>query len=239
MKLLCMGDSVTQGTIGESFVELLRTDNPQWIIRNAGVNGDTLLNISDRIALEIDACPYDCILIEAGYNDIILPYFQEKGFLFKSALKYLLLKGRKPVELQLFKESYIKLIETIQEEKNSQIMLVTLGCINENLSDATNRKRVEYNKVIRTIAQSHHCLLADVGAEFEKVLSPTRQTDYLLAHFCNSAYADAKKCTHKGAADRLSQKRNLKLTIDGIHLNSQGALLYKQTIEDQIRIFFK
>lgn len=234
MKLLCMGDSVTQGTIGESFVELLRTDNPQWIIRNAGVNGDTLLNISDRIEQEIDACPYDCILIEAGYNDIILPHFQEKGFLFKSALKYLLLKGRKPVELQEFKEAYIKLIEFIQREKNAQIMLVTLGCINENLSDAVNRKRVEYNKVIRTIAQSHHCLLADVGAEFERILAPTPQTDYLLTHFYSSVYADAQKCTHKGVADRLSRERNLKLTIDGIHPNSQGALLYAQTIESQI-----
>ena len=68
----------------------------------------------------------------------------------------------------------------------------------------------------------------------QRVLKQNYQTDYLLKHFLNSAYFDLKKCQETGGADKLSRKRNLILTIDGVHLNSAGAMLYKQAIEIQI-----
>ena len=78
------------------------------------------------------------------------------------------------------------------------------------------------------------CLLADVAVEFDRVLQDSVQTDYLMDNLINVLYFDAKKCRKPGGADTLSKKRNLQLTIDGVHLNSAGAKLYKQTIEKKI-----
>ena len=97
MKLLFIGNSITKGEIGECFVDLLKEQHPGWDIKNAGVNGDTLKNISDRLANEILINPdYDFIIIEAGHNDIILPNLIP-GVLFRLALKYLARKGRNPL----------------------------------------------------------------------------------------------------------------------------------------------
>ena len=81
MKLLFIGNSITKGTIGKSFVDLLKEHHPDWVIKNAGVRGDTLKNISDRLTIEILINPdYDFIIIEAGHNDIILPTFKTRGY---------------------------------------------------------------------------------------------------------------------------------------------------------------
>ena len=235
MKLLFIGNSITKGEIGESFVHLLKEQNPGWVIKNAGVNGDTLKNISDRLAKEIPINPdYDFIIIEAGHNDIILPYFNTRGLLFRLALKYLLRKGRNPLNPRDFQLEYSKMLALVQSKSNAKIIVTTLGCINENLSSILNLKRIEYNDIILKMAHNYHCLIADISYETQLVLEKNYQTDYLLNNFLNSAYFDLKKCQETGGADRLSRKRNLILTIDGVHLNSVGAMLYKQAIEIQI-----
>ena len=235
MKLLFVGDSITKGIVGASFVDLFKEAHPDWIIKNAGENGYTLRNVSSRIAREIEEdAGYDFIVIEAGHNDIILPYFNKRGLFFQFALRYLLRNGRRPVDPKTFHRKYEQMIQSIQSKCNAKIILTTIGCINENLSSIPNRNRIEYNESIVKIANDYDCLVADVSGEMESVLTVTRQTDYLFNNFLNTVYFDKKKCRTDGDADRMSSKRNLRLTIDGIHLNSAGAMLYKQAIECQI-----
>ena len=235
MKILFLGDSITKGEIGKSFVDLFKNEYPGWIIKNAGVNGDTLKNISDRVASEIETNPgYDFIVIEAGYNDIILPYLDTKGLLYRFALRYLYRRGRRPVKPEKFQVKYAQMISFIQSKSNSTIILTTLGCINENLSSIVNLQRAYYNDSIVKIAKDYRCIVADISHEMESVLKSGSQTDYLLNSILNSMYFDRRRCQSNGGADKLSRKRNLLLTIDGVHLNSAGAMIYKQTIERQI-----
>ena len=234
MKILFIGNSITKGEIGESFVDLFKEQHPDWIIKNAGVNGDTLKNISYRIAKAIEENNYDFIVIEAGFNDIILPYLDKRGLLFRFAFRYLVRKGRRPVTPEKFQVKLSQMIDFIQSKSNSKIILTTLGCINENLSSDINLKRIDYNGFIVKVANDYHCLVADIAYEMDSVLNKSIQTDYLLKNFLNTVYLDKKRCRNDGGADRLSTKRNLSLTIDGVHLNSAGALIYKQTIERQI-----
>jgi lysophospholipase L1-like esterase len=235
LKILFIGNSITKGEIGESFVDLFKDQYPDWIIKNAGVNGETLRNISRRVSKEIESNPdYDFIVIEAGYNDIILPYLDTRGLLLRLALRYLHRKGRKPVGPEKFQAKYDQMISFIQSRSNSKIVVATLGCIGENLSSVLNLKRIGYNESIIKVANDHHCLVADISHEMESLLKTSNQTDYLLPSVLNTIYFDKRKCQREGGADRLSRKRNLLLTIDGIHLNSAGAMIHKQTIERQI-----
>ncbi|MEJ1241073.1 GDSL-type esterase/lipase family protein [Chryseolinea sp. T2] len=235
MKILFLGNSITRGQIGESFVASIQIDNPIWSIHNAGVDGDTLKNISDRLVnILSDGSEYDFVVIEAGHNDIILPQFNKKGLLFQFALGHLLRHGRQPLGVEDFRVEYLGMIKLLREKTKGRIVLTTLSCINENLLSETNLIRIEYNKVIRAITKEANCLLADVSEAFETVLKESSQTDYLLESFLSSVYFDKKICRQKGGVQKLSKKRKLTLTIDGIHLNEEGANIYRRTIEKSI-----
>jgi lysophospholipase L1-like esterase len=236
MRILFAGNSITRGQIGESFIASMQFDNPTWNIHNAGVDGDTLKNISDRLVnILSDGSKYDFVVIEAGHNDIILPQFDKKGLLFQYALRHLLRNGRQPLRIEDFKTEYLKMIKLLRSKTRANIVLTTLSCINENLLSETNLIRIEYNKGIKDIAQRTDCILADISEEFDTILKESNQTDYLLENFLRSVCLGKKVCQQTGGAQKLSKKRNLRLTIDGIHLNKEGANLYKQTIERIIR----
>lgn len=240
MRLLFIGNSITKGDIGESFVDLFKEQYPDWTIKNAGVNGHTLKNISDRIEHELDVeDEYDFIIIEAGYNDIILPYLDTRGFLFRFGLRYLHRQGRRPVDPDKFKVKLGQMIDFIQSKCNSTIILATLGCINENLSSSVNLTRKRYNEAIVKVATDHRCLVADVSLAMESALEKTTQADYILNSFLKSVYFDKRLSRKVGGAQKLSEKRNLHLTIDGVHLNRAGALIHKQTIEALIHQHLK
>ncbi|NRF40240.1 GDSL-type esterase/lipase family protein [Pedobacter foliorum] len=236
MKILFIGNSIIQGVLGESFVKLFARENPNWIIKNSGIGGDTLTNVSERVITELSHdAGIDFIVFESGYNDIILPYFNKRGFLFRLALKFLLFRGRNPLSDPIaFKAEYKKIVGKMKEITSAKIVLMTLGCINENLQFELNIKRLEFNQIIREIAEEKGCLLADVGQQFEFVLSQRNQTNYILKSFWNSVYFDRKACNTTNGAKKLSSKRSLQLTIDGVHLNSDGAEIFKSVIQTQI-----
>ena len=143
MRILFIGDSITKGEVGESFVDLFREKYPDWFIRNAGVNGDTLRNTSNRIAKELETEEdFDYIIIEVGYNDVILPFLDTKGLFFRFVLRYLYRKGKRPVSAEKFAVKYGQMIDFIQSKSKAKIILATLGCINENLSSDLNATKL-------------------------------------------------------------------------------------------------
>lgn len=232
MKVLFIGNSLTNGSIGVSFVNLIKSDHPGWHIINAGVNGDTLVNIGERLPEHLRReNNYDHIVIEGGYNDIILPLFLHKSLAFRLAFKYLARKGRRPIKNpETFEEEYLKIIAAIKALTKASIVLVTLGCINEHLSSESNYKRNLYNEKIKRVAVSTECSVADVGEVFDSVLHHTNQTDFFLKSFGQVVYLDRKIYNTEQLADKLSHKRKLSLTIDGVHLNTQGADIFRQVI---------
>jgi len=237
MKILFIGNSITQGLIGESFVKMFALEHPNWVIKNAGVGGDTLKNVGSRVITELqNDVSFDIIVFEAGYNDIILPHFSKRGFLFRLAFKFLKFKGRNPLsDSKAFAIEYKQVVKKIKDITTARIILMTIGCINENLKFKLNLKRLDFNKIIREIAEESDCFLADVASQFELVLNHSNQTDYLLNGFWDSIYFDRKASKATNGSNKLSLRRNLHLTIDGVHLNAQGAEIFKSVIQQQIQ----
>jgi lysophospholipase L1-like esterase len=65
--LVCFGDSLTEGAIGASYVDILRQRLPAAVrVINAGINGDTAINLLRR--LDRDVVPYrpDLVMILVG-----------------------------------------------------------------------------------------------------------------------------------------------------------------------------
>lgn len=231
MRILLAGDSITEGTIGVAYANLLQQEYPAEYV-NIGKNGATLCEVSELLLQELDRnAAYDYILIEAGYNDIILTSFDRRSLFFKLLLKYITRTERSIMfPAPAFEQAYDKLICQIKAKTNAVIILTTLGCINENLQAWTNLQRKEYNHVIRNLAVKRHCLLADVAAAFDVILQDVPQRDYLLNNFLVSYFQDKKTTAKPWLTDQLSNRRKLKLTLDGVHLNGNGAALYKDVI---------
>jgi len=86
MKLIFLGDSLTEGSYGGSYVAHIAKLRPNDIIINAGIGGDTALNLERRLDDVIDQSP-DGVFVMVGGNDAISysqpdtrPYYkQSKG----------------------------------------------------------------------------------------------------------------------------------------------------------------
>jgi lysophospholipase L1-like esterase len=127
------------------------------------------------------------------------------------------------------------MIQHLQATTSAKIIMTTLSCIGENLFTDINYKRNQYNTVIKSIAGSCKCLLADVAEEFDLLLVANRRSDYFLDNFFSAVYFDKRKSKELHWPEKLSQKRKLLLTIDGVHLNGDGAKVYKKIIEQTIK----
>ena len=236
MKVLFIGDSLIRGSVGMNWVKRIAIKNPDWIVENAGEDGDTLIKIKQRLDKKLERNQYDVIFFEAGMNDLLIPAMADKGFLFRQARKYLLAKGHNPLsEPVAFEKEFRQCIYDIKKKTTANIILTTLSCMNESLEDSLNKKRCIYNHTIRDVAKETGCGLVDAGALFDGYLRRCRTKNYFLESFLNTKYFDKFQCSVLGCPDYLSRKRRLHLTIDGMHLNSRGANIYRDETEKQIK----
>jgi lysophospholipase L1-like esterase len=234
MKVLFVGDSITKGTQGVNWISMIEKDHPYWTLVNAGRNGETLNKIAGRLKTTLEENDkYNAVVLQCGTNDILLPMFKHRGFWFRQAYLHQLRTGNIPSSPAEFEILLRKTVETTLGNYNPHVILTTLGCINEDLLDEANARLFSYNTIIKKIAREFNCVLADVSEEFQGILNRQKTHSYCLENFASTAFADQVKCS-LGLADQLSKNRRLFLTIDGVHLNTNGAAIYKQQIEKAI-----
>jgi lysophospholipase L1-like esterase len=175
------------------------------------------------------------IFFEAGINDLLLPALRTKGYLYRQAEKYTRGCAQPCENAESFEHTYREAVQNIKAATEATIILTTLGCLNENLEHPLNKKRCAYNDIIRDVAIETGCGLVDAGALFDGYLRRCRTKDYLLESFWNTWCFDKFQCSVLGSPDYLSKKRGLHLTIDGVHLNSRGANIFRDETERQIK----
>ena len=86
--LICFGDSLTEGVIGAAYVDILREQLPAAVrVINAGINGDTTINLLRR--LKRDVAPYrpDLVVILVGLNDLTTAYGRRSNRAYYRCIK--------------------------------------------------------------------------------------------------------------------------------------------------------
>ena len=229
-----VGDSLVKGSVGVNWVKIFASKHKNRIIENAGKSGATLSQIHKRVLKRLEKNDYDVIFFGAGVSDILLPELSQKGYWFKNAGQYLLSKdSRHLAEVIDFENKLRRCISDIRAKTKAAVIISTMGCINEDLDTALNKKRCACNKVIREIAAEEHVGLVDAGALFDGYLRRYKTKSYLLEDFFNTVFFDRFWC-RVGCPDHLSKKRGLYLTIDGVHLNKEGAKIYYIEMKKQL-----
>jgi lysophospholipase L1-like esterase len=232
MKILFIGDSITNGKLGASFVKLIAQSDAEIQITNLGKDGETLNIIAERLLNHLKAkSDYDYLVFQGGYNDIILPFFNTKGDLFRRVYEQQIQNGFIPLtDSNQFSEFLKTNILRIKRLFKGKIILLTIGCVGEDLTSNLNRQRNEFNEIIRNFAIEEYVRLADTQVEFDKFLDGKTQGAYCLDNLWSVIWWDK---LYKNP-DKLSKKRNLYLTIDGVHLNNKGAEIFANSILNEI-----
>jgi len=221
-RILFVGDSITEGKIGIGYVDIIQRNFPEFQCQNYGRGGDTLSGIFTRLfkILKADTEYYDVLIIEAGHNDLFLPYVKSK-WKFTSI--------RKVTPLNKIESVYNNGLEMVGLLSKAKIILTTLSCLGEDFSSQINQKRRFINNKIKEIGSKHEAYLADVSSVFDKILRKSFSSYNLIDHPLNMVL-DYFRSKRTNLVEKICKKRGLVLTIDGGHLNSKGAMIYAKEI---------
>lgn len=224
--IYCYGDSLTEGVPGTSYVTFL---NKNFCIKNCGLAGDTILDMTKRLKKKVNKI--DNLIICIGINDILLPFFENYSKSWNIAVK---IKVRKKCEIsrtkEKFEENYIHMIELI---KNKKVIIIGMPLLESNL-DILNKKIEEYNEIIKKICKNYSITYIDLADEEIKY---NRNLEYSIKENWFTTVSDVIITRKIRNVDELSKKRNLSLTVDGIHFNNVSASILANLIDKKINIF--
>lgn len=223
--VVCFGDSLTEGIIGASYVDLLRERLPHVRIVNAGANGDTTLNLLRRVERDVLAHQPDVVLLLVGLND----YATACGRL--SSRVYYWLSKRVYVRLtpRRFARTYRRLLSVLRERSDAHLVLCTLTTLGEHPNDPLTEGVDAYSHVVRALALQEGLPLVDLRAAFQAAVAadPRRTRPYRIW----LPAQDALAIRLRGASyASIARQRGARLLVDGAHLADAGAALAAETI---------
>jgi len=224
--LICFGDSLTEGTIGASYVDILRQRLPAAIrVINAGINGDTTINLLRRF--ERDVVPYrpDLVVILVGLNDLTTAYGWPSNRAYYRFIK------RVPIALTptLFARAYQRLIAALRQHTQAQLALCTLTTVGEQPDHAFQSHIDAYSTIIRALAEREQLQLIDLRRAFQATLIEDPRDGppyYIWTPLLDAAAIRLRGRTYA----ELGARRGYRLLCDGAHLAEAGAALVAETM---------
>jgi lysophospholipase L1-like esterase len=222
MKIVFLGDSITQGIPGVSYVSMVEKSLPQYEIVNRGVGGDTVSSLQKRVKKMNDLLTFDYIVLFIGVNDVF-------GKLTNSYKILKTLKRQKwAKDIQEFQLQYIELVTYIKS-KNKQLILIPPLLIGEDINNPWNKELKKLIKIIQDIARQEHLTYLDVYHEYTTYLKDQDISSYLPMKI-PELLKDVKNLSNPSLVDAKSKERGLHLTLDGVHINSKGAKMISDAV---------
>jgi len=119
---------------------------------------------------------------------------------------------------------------------HKKVIIISIPCIGEDIESKINKKVDSYNNIIKNL-----CIkTGEVFVDFNR-----RQKQEISINICkNKAFIsnhpvgmiiDMLLTKYFLLSDIISKRRNLCTTIDGVHLNSNGASMLADMIEEEIK----
>ena len=225
--IACIGDSLTHGNIGQSWVDYLRQEFPNDVFLNDGINGNTAWQVIQRLD-PILQCQPDLIILLIGTNDALGSFDINSGLRYK--------KNNELPEvptLKKYKEHLNELIEKIGIQ--SKIAICTLPPIGENVNSEVNKHVNLFNDYIKLIANQKNLSLLPVSdalwseinsrtypikLDFNSKAMPLMMKRILGGIFHHYLF--------KKSWNDISRAKGQWILFDQIHLNERGAeIVYK------------
>lgn len=210
MKIGLIGDSLTEGRPGVSFVNILKQKYPSYTLLNFGKPGETVKSLHTRLSRTKLDSNFDLIFLWIGANDVYS--------------KLLKVQAQPIVEDHREFSDYFSKILNMVIPFSKYVVVVSPAIVGENLKNQSNYELKDLSSIIENISNQYlNVSFLDIQSVFEKRLANVHSSDYISTSVM-TVMKDVFFYKNPIRIDRLSSKRGLHLTLDGVHLNSNGAL---------------
>ncbi len=217
-----MGDSLTEGRLGSSYLAILHEKLPGHTLVNLGRGNDTVVSLYRRLSKWRWGEPFDMAFVWVGVNDVARgsPWtFQAVGLLKRQP------RSRNLAEFRAYYEATLDLLRRYA----CRVVAVSTALKGEDVTSPCNCELDMLSEVIRELAsRGERTEYLDVRAVLVERLAGKRISNYLPSSVMRVAL-DALTLRSGKQIDRRAAERGLHLTLDGIHLNSAGAQLVAET----------
>ncbi|NDJ36268.1 MAG: hypothetical protein GYB64_16560 [Chloroflexi bacterium] len=227
MRISFVGDSITEGFPGTSYVDRIQQAFPQHTLINLGRHNDTVLSLYRRLRSTPLAPPVDLCFLWIGVNDTICrdtPTYRLANRLAPQQ------KARDDTSFEVAYRQVLALLAPYSE----QVVALTLPFKGENPASACNRELDARSQLIARIARDSGVALFDIRAHLRPHFEASAG-DYLVQSAAQ-ALLDAFLLRSDEALTRIAARRGLHLTFDGLHLSPAGADLAAHLFADHIRM---
>jgi len=206
-----IGDSLTEGRPGVSFFNILKEKYPTITFDNLGKPGETVRSLHTRLNQSKLDTDYDLLFLWIGVNDVYTKMLKVQA---------------QPVtkDHEEFREIFSELIEIVTTS-SKRVVAVSPALVGEKINHAANKEIRKLSAIIESISSKHpNVSYLNMQSVFEKHLAKVKTSDYISTSVIR-VLMDVLFYKNPTRIDRLSKKRGLHLTLDGIHLNSHGAAM--------------
>jgi isoamyl acetate esterase len=204
-KIVFLGDSLTEGVDGASYLralgELLAGDGrlPPIDLINAGQGGDTVRNLARRVSRDVVPHAPDSVVVFVGVNDCRTWYVRRSPPTLATGRSGYYFARRKGIwramTPQRFERGLRALVDDLRARTEADIALCTPATASESRDPRAERMLDQYANAVRRLARERNCALIDVRAAMLEAIDQSS----------------------------LSATSGLRLTIDGVHLSVLGA----------------
>jgi lysophospholipase L1-like esterase len=210
MKIAFLGNSLTWGGYGGSFVAEIQKRLPQHDLINAGVGGNTVINLLRRLDTVLDAEP-DGVFVMTGGNDAISNIYPETRPYYKKAQAI----PNGLVTPEQFAQTYRELLTQIQMRHTLAWVGLPPLEYSRELVDELGR----YNTLARESAQALNIPVLDLMREFVPAEIPQRppltlKAINLIGEHIQSGWSDYESARPAGGYT---------FTFDGLHPMPESA----------------
>jgi lysophospholipase L1-like esterase len=230
MKIAFYGDSLTEGIAGTSYLDCLPELESGHELINYGRGGDTVISLYRRIVRHKLDRPVDLSFLFVGVNDIFV-HLSWNYPLLKAIFKQPWVK-----DVAEFMAYYQKCLDLLTA-RASYVFAVSPLIIGEDVSNEWNKRVERFGEAIRqTVADHENVGYLDLRADFIAALDGRQISSYLPTS-ATRIVLDTLLLRRNEQIDHQAATRGLHLTLDGVHLNTNGAGLVAESFSKAIRRF--
>jgi len=223
MKIAFLGDSITEGTLGVSFVDIIEKRLPEFSFKNYGVGGDTVGSLYKRIQKMNNLNTFDVFVLFIGINDVF-----GKLNLQHKLIKILSNQSTAKNNVS-FKKTYNDILQYLLTY-NKKILIIPPLLLGEDVLSQWNQQVQQLASIVKEQANFYKTVrFIDLRNIFVERLENKKISNYLPMKLM-SIKKDVDTLKTDPIIDSKSKERGLHLTLDGVHINSIGANIIAREI---------
>jgi len=224
MKMIFLGDSLTEGHYGGSYVAALQAKFPDHELVNAGRGGNTVINLLARLESDVLDHNPDAVFVMVGGNDAI-SYTQPKTRAYYKQVQSI---PEGVVTPQMFAEAYRDLIHQLQ----LAFLPTWMGLPPAEYSAEVVRAQQHYNQIAGDVARSQSIPVLDLMPHFAPDDVPERSPIDL--GFINEIGRRSASGWDDYEGER--KRKGYSYTFDGLHLTPASADRMADLIADFLEL---